>query len=78
MMEEGHARWLTHEEISQGVIVAIQQDPPIHIIGTLQPWEKATVITTNLRLTRWTKVFTYFHYQFVVDVYIIVRGVRFV
>ncbi|MED4701280.1 hypothetical protein P9436_19755 [Lysinibacillus capsici] len=40
MMEEGHARWLTHEEISQGVIVAIQQDPPIHIVGTLQPWAK--------------------------------------
>lgn len=40
MMEEGHARWLTHEEISQGVVAAIQQDQPIHIVGTLQPWEK--------------------------------------
>ncbi|QSB09612.1 short-chain dehydrogenase [Lysinibacillus fusiformis] len=40
MMEKGHSRWLTHEEISQGVVAAIQHDLPVHIVGTLQPWEK--------------------------------------
>lgn len=40
MIENGHSRWLTKEEISQGVIDSIQQDRFLHIVGTMEPWEK--------------------------------------
>ncbi len=40
IMENGQSRWLTHKEISQGVIDAIQYDRSINIVGTLQPWEQ--------------------------------------
>ncbi|WP_155591305.1 short-chain dehydrogenase [Lysinibacillus cavernae] len=40
IMENGHSRWLTNDEISQGVIDSIQHDQLINIVGTLQPWEK--------------------------------------
>lgn len=40
IMENGQSRWLTHKEISQGVIDAIQHDRSINIVGTLQPWEQ--------------------------------------
>ncbi len=40
IIENGHSRWLTNEEISQGVIDAIRQNRLITIVGTLQPWEK--------------------------------------
>ncbi|WYP28085.1 short-chain dehydrogenase [Alkalihalobacillus sp. FSL W8-0930] len=35
-----HSRWLTHSEISKGVIAAIQEDAESTIIGVLSPWEK--------------------------------------
>lgn len=34
------SRWLTHEEISNGVIQAIQEEKEITTVGTLEPWEK--------------------------------------
>jgi len=40
IIENGHSRWLTNEEISQGVIDSIQHHRLINIVGTLQPWEK--------------------------------------
>lgn len=40
MIENGHSRWLTSEEISQGVIDSIRHNRLITIVGTLQPWEK--------------------------------------
>ena len=33
-----YSRWLTHEEISAGVLEAIDQDQPRWIVGTVQPW----------------------------------------
>ena len=33
------SRWLTHAEISNGVIKAILEDEPVQIIGTIEPWE---------------------------------------
>lgn len=39
-IEGGLSRWLTHEEISEGVIKAIQENKSKHIIGTITPWEK--------------------------------------
>jgi len=40
VMEDNGARWLTHGEISGGVIEAIQNDRVRSIVGTLEPWEK--------------------------------------
>ncbi|MBL5768337.1 MULTISPECIES: short-chain dehydrogenase [Heyndrickxia] len=40
VIENGHSRWLTNEEISQGVIDSVQNDKLTNIIGTLEPWEK--------------------------------------
>ena len=40
IIEDDSARWLTHEEISDGVIKSIKQDSPVSIIGTLEPWHK--------------------------------------
>lgn len=37
--ENGHSRWLTHKEISDGVIESIQNDMALHIVGTVEPWE---------------------------------------
>jgi hypothetical protein len=39
-MEGDVSRWLTHEEISKGIISAIHQDRKKTIIGTLYPWDK--------------------------------------
>lgn len=39
-IEGGLSRWLTHEEISDGVIKVIQENKTKHIIGTITPWEK--------------------------------------
>jgi hypothetical protein len=39
-MEGDVSRWLTHEEISKGIISAIQHDRKKTIVGTLSPWEK--------------------------------------
>lgn len=38
--EETESRWLTHEEISGGVIDAIQSDRERTVVGTLEPWER--------------------------------------
>lgn len=38
-VESGQSRWLTHEEISNGVIKAIQENKSKHVIGTITPWE---------------------------------------
>ena len=40
VMEDAHSRWLTHKEISDGVIEAIEQPERIHTIGQIEPWEK--------------------------------------
>ncbi|SDI80164.1 hypothetical protein [Natribacillus halophilus] len=37
-IEEDVSRWLTHEEISNGVISAIHYDKKQTIVGTLYPW----------------------------------------
>ncbi|WP_194840835.1 Rossmann-fold NAD(P)-binding domain-containing protein [Filobacillus milosensis] len=39
-IEDNHSRWLTHKEISNGVIEAIQSGQNIHIIGQLEPWDQ--------------------------------------
>lgn len=39
-IENDASRWLTNEEISDGVIKAIREDKSEHIIGTIAPWEK--------------------------------------
>lgn len=38
--EENVARWLTHAEISNGVISAIHHDKKRTVVGTLHPWSK--------------------------------------
>ncbi|MBP1948941.1 short-chain dehydrogenase [Virgibacillus litoralis] len=38
ILENNHSRWLTHNEISSGVIHAITSDNNETIIGTLEPW----------------------------------------
>ncbi|MBS4196606.1 short-chain dehydrogenase [Lederbergia citri] len=40
IIEYNRSRWLTHQEISAGVIKAITQDRPVHMIGTVEPWDK--------------------------------------
>lgn len=38
---EGHrSRWLTHEEISNGVIESIRTKAKRHVVGTLTPWDQ--------------------------------------
>ena len=39
-IESGMFRWLTHEEISDGIIEAIRENKSKHIIGTITPWKK--------------------------------------
>jgi hypothetical protein len=39
IIENGHSRWLTHEEISAGVIQAICTKKPVTQVGLLEPWE---------------------------------------
>lgn len=38
--ENGVSRWLTDEEISTGVINAVQDNKSYQVIGTLSPWEQ--------------------------------------
>ncbi len=38
VIEEGRSRWLTHREISEGVLEAIRADRPRFIVGTVRPW----------------------------------------
>jgi len=35
---EGGSRWLTHAEISAGVIEAVESPAPRHIVGVVTPW----------------------------------------
>ncbi|MCJ8008726.1 hypothetical protein J2S14_002688 [Lederbergia wuyishanensis] len=39
IIEHNRSRWLTHQEISAGVIKAIFQDQSVHTIGTVEPWD---------------------------------------
>lgn len=39
ILQGEHSRWLTHEEIAEGVIAGIQSKQSDCIIGTLEPWE---------------------------------------
>lgn len=39
-IESGSSRWLTHDEISDGVIEAIRENKSTQMIGTITPWEK--------------------------------------
>jgi hypothetical protein len=39
VIEGNRSRWLTHAEISQGVIAAIESDDARRIVGTVRPWE---------------------------------------
>lgn len=38
VIEGQRSRWLTNEEISDGVILAIRDEKPITVVGTLEPW----------------------------------------
>ncbi|MCA1039271.1 hypothetical protein LCM00_07180 [Bacillus infantis] len=38
--EEDTARWLTHDEISEGVLKAISLKAPLYTVGVTEPWEK--------------------------------------
>ncbi|WP_284140194.1 MULTISPECIES: short-chain dehydrogenase [unclassified Virgibacillus] len=40
IVENEQSRWLTHDEISEGVMKAIRTDASETIVGTLQPWNK--------------------------------------
>lgn len=37
-VEGGHSRWLSHQEISQGVLEAVAADAPFTVVGTVRPW----------------------------------------
>ncbi len=39
-VEESRSRWLTHDEISNGVLAAIDNPSPRTIVGTVTPWER--------------------------------------
>lgn len=39
VIEGGRSRWLTNEEISEGVIAAIESAAERHVVGTVRPWE---------------------------------------
>lgn len=34
------SRWLSHDDISSGVVSAIEQDTERFVVGTLEPWER--------------------------------------
>ncbi|WP_152655656.1 short-chain dehydrogenase [Oceanobacillus sp. CFH 90083] len=40
ILEKGYSRWLTNQEISEGVIDAVAYDREVKVIGTLEPWDK--------------------------------------
>jgi len=40
VIEGDRSRWLTHSEISGGVIEAIRGGLPRHVVGTLEPWSR--------------------------------------
>ncbi|WP_404456074.1 short-chain dehydrogenase [Virgibacillus necropolis] len=40
ILNDSTSRWLTHKEISDGVIRAIHADQTESVVGTLEPWDK--------------------------------------
>ncbi|GIO23740.1 short-chain dehydrogenase [Oceanobacillus sp. J11TS1] len=38
--EKSYSRWLTHQEISKGIIDAIIRNQEVKVIGTLEPWNR--------------------------------------
>ena len=40
VIEGDRSRWLTHEEISGGVIECIRHHHRRHVVGTLEPWDR--------------------------------------
>lgn len=38
VVEHGASRWLTHQEISDGVLSAVGEDAPYFVVGTVEPW----------------------------------------
>ncbi|MCI0764280.1 short-chain dehydrogenase [Bacillus sp. TL12] len=38
ILQGEHSRWLTHEEIAEGVIAGIQSKEDEYIVGTIEPW----------------------------------------
>ena len=40
ILGNGTSRWLTHEEISKGVIEAVEKEFKTYTIGVTEPWEK--------------------------------------
>lgn len=38
VIEHGRSRWLTHQEISGGVLAAVRADRELSIVGTVEPW----------------------------------------
>src|SRR5690606_10565489 len=39
VIEGNRSRWLTHEEISSGVIECVRNGRRRHVVGTLEPWD---------------------------------------
>lgn len=37
--DRGQSRWLTHEEISLGVLEAVRSENPLSIVGIVEPWD---------------------------------------
>jgi len=40
IIEDNNSRWLTHQEISEGIIMNIKEERAESIVGTLHPYEK--------------------------------------
>lgn len=40
ILESSYSRWLSNQEISEGVIEAISQERERHIVGQIEPWDK--------------------------------------
>ncbi len=38
VIEGGKSRWLTNDEISAGVLAALESAAPLSIVGTVEPW----------------------------------------
>lgn len=38
VVEGGHSRWLTYDEISDGVFAAVERGAPLSTVGKLSPW----------------------------------------
>jgi NADPH:quinone reductase-like Zn-dependent oxidoreductase len=38
VVEQGSSRWLSNDEISAGVLAAIESEQPLSIVGAVEPW----------------------------------------